>query len=284
MRLAAVLLLFKEQAFVEACVRAIYPVVDSICCASQYDRNLIGQPMAHDGSLDVLLAVPDPENKIRVVMRRDLDGLRGADSAARLRHAAMALDPHADYYLIVDSDEIWPEEVLRKCWAEVQRTQEAGYRVSTRAYFKKWNYQIVEPGDGYRPIVFLRRGFTFKVDREVYWRGMPRFKERLRAARNPRAVYFPPDWILHHGSCVGDDARIYTKLKNYSHAQGVDPDWFDRVWKNFHPGVCDFFFFKGSESTFQSVVTVPTAELPVEISRCAWPQGWIDAPAPAARA
>jgi hypothetical protein len=276
MRLAAVLLLFKEQAFVEACVRAIYPVVDSICCASQYDRNLVGQPLEHDQSLDVLLAVPDPGNKVRVVVRRNLDGLAGADSAAKLRHAAMALDPRADYYLIVDSDEIWPEDVLRKCWAEVQRTQEAGYRVSTRAYFKKWNYQIVEPGDGYRPIVFLRRGFTFEVDRKVNWRGWPRLKERLRSARNPRAAYFPPDWILHHGSCVGDDDRITTKLKNYSHAADVAPDWFERVWKPFHPGMRDFFFFKSQNATFESVATVPTEKLPVEIRRCAWPPDWID--------
>jgi hypothetical protein len=62
MRLAAVLLLFKEQAFVEACVRAIYPVVDSICVVSRHDRNFSGQPLEPDRSLDVLLSIPDPEN------------------------------------------------------------------------------------------------------------------------------------------------------------------------------------------------------------------------------
>ena len=58
MRLAAVILLFKEQAFIEACVRAIYPVVDSICCASRHDRNFSGGEVAPDQTLEVLLELP----------------------------------------------------------------------------------------------------------------------------------------------------------------------------------------------------------------------------------
>src|SRR5437660_12670188 len=112
MRLAAVLLLFKEEAFVEACVRAIYPVVDSICCASQHDRNLVGQEVTPDQSLAALLRVPDPENKIRLVVERDFSHLPGINGEARLRNAAIALDPLADYYLIVDADEIWPLDIL----------------------------------------------------------------------------------------------------------------------------------------------------------------------------
>jgi hypothetical protein len=276
MRLAAVLLLFKEQAFVEACVRAIYPVVDSICCVTRHDRNFAGDSLEPDRSLNVLLGVPDPENKVRLVMRRSLDGLPGDETEARLRHAAMALDPRADYYLIVDSDEIWPADVLRRCWAEVQRTREAGYRVSTRAYFKTWNYQIVEPGDGYRPIVFLRRGIPFSSGRQVNWRALPRLREIVRHGRKPRAVYFPKDWILHHGSCVGCDGRITTKLKNFGHAEAVDPTWFERVWKGFHPGMRDFHFFTGRGPLYESLVPVPAPQLPEEITRCAWPDGWIE--------
>jgi len=51
MRLTAIMLLFKEQAFIEASIRAIYPWVDSICCATQYDRNLAGQEVVPDKSL-----------------------------------------------------------------------------------------------------------------------------------------------------------------------------------------------------------------------------------------
>jgi hypothetical protein len=276
MRLAAVLLLFKEQAFVEACVRAIYPVVDSICVVSRHDRNFSGQPLEPDQSLDVLLSVPDPENKLRLVIRRDLDDVPGDNSEARLRNAAMALDPDADYYLIVDSDEIWTRDVLQACWDEVQRTQWAAYRVSSWSYFRQWNYRIVEPGDGYRPLVFLHRGFPFKADRQIEWHAPARWKEYLRRGRKPKTVYLPPELRLHHGNSVGDDARMLTKILNWGHKQDVDPGWFERVWKNFHPGLRDFHYFLGRGSLYESLVTIPTPELPEEIRRCAWPEGWID--------
>jgi hypothetical protein len=139
MRLAAIMLLFKEEAFVEASVRAIYPVVDAICGTSAHDRNFSGESVKPDQTLEVLLRVPDPENKVKVVVQRDLSQVPGLNSEARLRNAAMALEPQADYYLIVDTDEIWSAEVLRRCWEEVQRTQWAAYRISSYTYFRKWN-------------------------------------------------------------------------------------------------------------------------------------------------
>jgi len=281
MRLAAVILLFKEQAFIEACVRAIYPVVDSICCASQYDRNISGEEMAPDQSIHVLLNIPDPQNKIRVVVSRDVSHYPGLDDAGRMRNAARQLDPQANYYLIVDSDEVWPADVLREAWAEVQRSQWAAYRVSSYTYFRKWNYRVVEPGNGYRPLVFLRQGFDFANDRQVNWRGPARWKEYFRKGRKPKMVYLPPELRLHHGSSVGDDARMTTKLDNYSHAGGVDPAWFDRVWKNFHPGMRDFHYFTGQGGLYESVIEIPTPDLPEEVRRCRWPEGWIDSPAPA---
>ncbi len=275
MRLAAVLLLFKEQAFVEACVRAIYPAVDSICCVTGYDRNFAGQPVEPDESLRVLLDLPDPANKLRLVVNRSLEGLPGRNAEARLRNAAMALDPHADYYLIVDSDEIWPGDVLRACWAEVQRTQWAGYRIHAHSYFRSWNYRVIEAGEGYRPFVFLRRGFLFDENRQIQWHGLARWKEYLRKGRKPKTVYFAPEQRLHHGSAVGDDNRMLTKLKNFGHADWIDPAWYDRVWKNFDPAMRDFFYVTDKGSTYERLQVVPRAELPVEISRCTWPDGWI---------
>ena len=276
MRLAAVMLIFKEQPFVEASVRAIYPVVDSICCATQYDRNLVGEPVPPDQSVGALLATPDPQNKVRLVVERDLRHVAGINGEARLRNAALALDPAADYYLIVDTDEIWEESVLRRCWAEIQRTQWAAYRISSYTYFRRWNYRVLEPGDGYRPLVFVRRGFPFKDNRQIDWRAAARWGEYLRKGRKPKTVFFPPELRLHHGSSVGDDTRILNKIRNYSHAGGIDPEWFERVWKNFHPGVRNFHYFRDSAHLFESVVAIPTAELPEEITRCSWPEGWIE--------
>jgi hypothetical protein len=276
MRLAAIMLLFREQHFVEASIRAIYPVVDAVVCTSRHDRNFSGEPVPTDDSIATLLRIPDPDNKIKLAIQRDLTLFPGLNAEAQLRNAAMALEPHADYYLIVDTDEIWPEDVLRRCWAEVQRTKWAAYRVSSYTYFRKWNYRIVEPGDGYRPLVFLRRGFFFKQDRQIDWHGPARLGEYLRTARKPKTIFFPPELRMHHGSSVGGDERILTKINNYGHKDGIDPDWFERVWKNFHPGMRNFHYFRHGAHLYESIDVIPHAQLPAEITRCPWPEGWIE--------
>jgi hypothetical protein len=276
MRLAAIMLLFRERNFVEASVRAIYPVVDAIVCTSRHDRNFSGEPVATDDSIGKLLAVPDPDNKIKLTVQRDLSPFPGLNTEAQLRNAAMALEPKADYYLIVDTDEIWPEDVLRRCWDEVQRTKWAAYRVSSYTYFRKWNYRIVEPGDGYRPLVFLRRGFFFKQDRQIEWHGPARRGEYLRTFRKPKTLFFPPELRMHHGSSVGDDERILTKINNYGHKDGIDPDWFERVWKNFSPSMRNFHYFRQGAHLYESIDVIPAAQLPAEITRCPWPDGWIE--------
>ncbi|MDX2227559.1 MAG: glycosyltransferase family A protein [Verrucomicrobiae bacterium] len=275
MKLAAIMLVFKEQHFLKASLEAVYPHVDALCCATMYDRNLKGSPVAPDHSLETLLAIPDPQNKLRLVLQRDVSARPGSDAAARLRNAAMDLAPEADYFLIIDSDEIWTAETLQKAWAEVQRTRHAGYRISSHTYFKTWNHRVVEPGEGYRPFVFLRKGFLFDEDRQIDWKGPARLREYLRTGRKPKTVYFPQDWRMHHGSCVGGDDRILTKLKNYSHADLIDPTWFDRIWKNFSPDIKNFHYYPGTEFLYESLITIPHAELPPEITSQEWPEGWI---------
>ena len=171
MRLAAVMLVFKEQAFVEASIRAIYPVVDAVCCVTRQDRNFFNEPVTPDRTVEKILALPDPQNKIRLVMQRDLTQLPGRNAEAQLRNAAMRLDPDADYYLIVDSDEIWPRATLETAWRQVQREKHAAFRISTVCFFGQWNYRVVEPPPGVRALAFLRAGFKFQKDRQVEWWG-----------------------------------------------------------------------------------------------------------------
>jgi hypothetical protein len=275
MRLSAVMLVFKEQAFVEATIRAIYPVVDSICCATRQDRNFFGEPVTPDSTVQRVLNIPDPDNKIRLVMARSLDHLPGEDTPARLRNAAIRLDPQADYRLILDSDEIWPRALLEQAWARVQHEQHAAYRVSSYCFFGKWNYRVVERPPGYRPLCFLRAGFDFEKDRQVDWWGPARFKEYVRTFRKPRTTYFPPEWKIYHGSGVGDDARILTKITNWDHRTAVDSEWFEKVWKNFGPDSKNFHYFGNDRGLYESVEAVATADLPDEIRQREWPEGWI---------
>jgi hypothetical protein len=139
-----------------------------------------------------------------------------------------------------------------------------------------WNFRVLEKGDGYRPLVFLRAGFQFEVDRQVNWWGRSRWGEYLRLGRKPKTQYLPQELKMHHGSGVGDDKRILTKLTNYSHSDGVSPDWFTNVWKGFSENSKNFHYFGNQKDLYQGVELVKTANLPPEIRDVAWPEGWIN--------
>ena len=108
------------------------------------------------------------------------------------------------------------------------------------------------------------------------WHAPARLKEYLRKGRKPKTVYFPAEWAIHHGSCVGDDVRILTKIKNWGHRDEVDPEWFDRVWKNFHPDMRDFHYYKDGGDNYEKLTAIATRDLPEEVTRCSWPEGWIE--------
>ncbi|MDD5262132.1 MAG: hypothetical protein PHD76_09835 [Methylacidiphilales bacterium] len=275
MKLAAVLLVFKEQPFLIPVLSGIYPVVDTICVVTAYDRNFKGKYVEPDETVSKLLDFPDPDNKLRFVLRRDLEALPGKEAESKLRNAAIFQAPDADYYLIVDSDEVWESKVLGEAWRRVQKERLAGYRVSTNFYFKKWNLRGVEPGDGYRPLVFLKRGFVFENCRNVNWWKPARWLEYLRTGRKPKTVYFPKEIRMHHGSSLGDDARMKTKLLNWGHAHEVDPTWFEEVWLN-PPAINARHYMHKDILLYERLERIPTADLPPEITAHQWPEGWID--------
>jgi len=273
MKLAAIFLVFKDEHFIRASFQSIYPVVDSICCVTAHDRNFKGEPSQSDGTISTLLSLPDPQNKLRLAVLRSGEGVPGEDGEARLRNGAMRLAPEADYYLIVDADEVHTSASLQAAWQYVQQTQWAGYRMSSITYFKSWNY-CIDPNEGYRPLVFLRRGFNFKKNREIDWRGMQRWREYLRKGRKPKVEVLNHDWYYHHGAYVGDDERIATKVFNWGHADEVIPGWYEEKWKKFTPQSLNLHPMHPKD--FPGVKHVPTEELPGEVAGVKWPEGWIE--------
>jgi hypothetical protein len=86
--------------------------------------------------------------------------------------------------------------------------------------------------------------------------------------------------MTENSLCAGAEAPVFSiafRLRLPAREWPLQParDWYERVWKNFHPGLRNFSYVKDQASLYESIVTVPKAELPVEISRCSWPEGWI---------
>lgn len=273
MKLTAIILFFRDTPFMEALISSIYPVCDSIHAVTSYDRTFGMDRQDPDESLSRLLSLDDPGNKLKVSVIRHFDGIPGKDNEARLRNAAIMQDTNSDYFLIVDTDEIFETNHLMRVWSEVQKTKWAAYRIPSFTYFKSWNHRI-DPPDGYAPLCFLKRGFYFKHLRQVDWSGPARYREYLRTGRKPKTVILEDDSFLHHGSYVGDDDRIQKKISSWGHAHEVVNDWFDNVWKKFDSQSKNIS--PVTPEKYAGVKHIPTKELPLEISSFSWPDGWIE--------
>jgi hypothetical protein len=88
---------------------------------------------------------------------------------------------------------------------------------------------------------------------------------------------------VSHGVRLAGQAEVdlQTGIQNKRNDQaltagGIDPEWFERVWKNFHPGMKNFHYFKSGAYLYESIENIPAGQLPKEVTQCSWPEGWID--------
>lgn len=44
----------------------------------------------------------------------------------------------------------------------------------------------------------------------------------------------------HHVSWVKTDGEVLEKIQSYSHADEIRDEWFDKIWKNWHPDMTNF--------------------------------------------
>ncbi len=272
--LVAIILALREEPFIGACMRAIYPVVERIVLITAYDQTLRGDLVSPDKTLQKALEFPDPERKLFILVTRHFKG-EPATAEDAMRNYAMGCHPDADYYLIVDADEIYETERLKRARAVVAREKPAWARIPSYTYFKRWNYRVVSR-DRYSPIVFLRRGYRLVSERGFKRpRGaMNRLLLWMQTGCYPRELRLSEDFAFHHGSYLGDDERILAKTRYGGYAKQVREGWYERYWVGFNPRMTNFHPVR-EDGYYERIEEVATEQLPREIGRENWPEGWL---------
>ncbi len=271
--LVAIILALREEPFIVPCIRAIYPVVERIVLITAYDQTLRGDIVSPDKTLQKALEFPDPDRKIFILVTRHFTGTP-AITEDIMRNYAMQTQPEADYYLIVDADEIHETARLQKARAIVAQSQPAWARIPSHTYFKKWNYRVVSK-DFYTPIVFLRRGYRLESERGL--KRPSRLRRLIQWAKRghyPRELRFSEDFAFHHGSYLGNDERILAKTQYGGYANQVRKDWYEKYWLGFDPKITNFHPVR-EDGYYERIEEVATEQLPKEIGRENWPEGWL---------
>jgi hypothetical protein len=271
--LVAIILALREAPFIVPCLQAIYKEVKRIVLISAYDRTLKGDRVSADRTLELALEFPDPERKLFILLTRYFKGTPAITEDA-MRNFAMQTQPDADYFLIVDPDEIHEQDRLQEAWRIVATHQPAWARIPCHTYFKKWNYRV-RSKDLCSPIVFLRKGYLLQSERGL--KRLSRLKRLIRWGRTghyPRELRLPDALAFHHGSYLGEDERILAKTQYGGYASQARPQWYENYWVNFHPQMTNFHPVR-DDDYFESLETIPTKDLPSEIRLASWPEGWL---------
>lgn len=290
MRLHAIYAVLNDLDLFRASLASIYDHVAGVTVTTGYDRDWLGVPQPVEGIVDAILSREvDPDRKIDLIVGWEPNESRARnramDFADPQRRSRKVLAQHpadrpplpADYFLIIDSDEIYEGRTLERLKRYVAQGGRRYYQVAACQYFKSWNYRV-EGHEWFtafvradRRVGSSRNPFPNHVSRVAHRLGVrPDLADRVTGlTRIPVEI-----GVFHHGSYVGPRSRIEQKIRTSSHAHLVRPNWLEEVWDNWHPGL--FNLHPVDPGAIPSASAVDVRNLPVEITGRAWPSGYLD--------
>ena len=242
-----------------------------------------------DNTLEIVANFPDSDNKIIVLVNRKIldetiqrNWAMSTDNAL-YKISKKSIFPHAhslerirtetpktDFYWIIDADEIYDPETIPGVFDFLRKTKQDAVLVRGYNFFKKWNFKL---DDNFWQIGFLRPGRYFYSRRGLYFPKALGWVHHLNPKISTKLIDYYcrqaklPESIGHfyHGAYVGDDERIRKKMKSSSHARehiacNID-QWFEDIWKKWHPGMRNFRFGSSPEG-WQCVEDIAEDRLP----------------------
>ncbi|MCB0310625.1 MAG: hypothetical protein KDD42_05290 [Bdellovibrionales bacterium] len=171
-----------------------------------------GSATDNSSTLKVIEALPDPENKKKI--------LKGywPDEVAQRNFAidSISQDLHSHVF-IVDADEIYQSATLPQAFSYALDRPEVGcWHTKMVTYWKSARYRV-DPIEPFDPPIFFEIGRGSFVE-----------------ARNILAdahELIPPEHILcHHMSYARPNELIKRKLSHFSHALQLVPNWYEDKW------------------------------------------------------
>ena len=283
-----------EAEFAEASIRSIYDSVIGITLITNHDVDFHRVPRTPDRLLDDLLSRRyDPERKIDIIVSSETQDARsrnramdyadpsGRSRAVRGQHELDVDPPRPDYFLVVDSDEVWEKRHLEGLRAWAARDRLPLYRVPCIRYFRDWTTRI----EGYEmtPVLFrpdIRLTWVRGWEAHRFRRGIARFTPMLtlRMRERIRGVSMVPIDVarFHHGSYVGPRERVAAKVSSSPHAHEIRAGWLEEVYDRWYEGMRDFHPVEGRH--YPSASRLSVEELPPEIRDFNWPPGYIRKP------
>ena len=279
LKIHAICIALNEEIFIEGLLNSLYKFCSGISIITQFDRDYYGKVIKPDATVNRVLNYNDPAGKIHLVMRKYNDETvsRNHEMLSLISNPIKGVVPYSvplekiktfherpDYFLIVDPDEIYDVGTFENIVDYLADKRPKGMRVRGYNYLKKWNCRIPNDVVNFVQFGFVKPGLLFSTRRVITWNEfrikkllsilkLPDFSAKLYGFINcPEEV-----GVFHHGIYLGDEERLKQKYAKHSHQESNNPEWISEVLN--YP--FDY---------------IETSQLPVNIQKKRWPQGFID--------
>ena len=231
MKIAAVFCVYNEEEYIEYALRAILPGVDRVVVCLGTAPYIAYNPKARenfttDRTGEILDRIASKEPKIRVIK-----GVWDSEIDHRNEGLRACLEDGADYYWLVDGDEVYRQDHLQTIREEIQRRPEVGtFIIKCHIFWRSFSYRIRGHENPWRP----RR--IFKLTRKRLLLGMPfpygvRFTgENQTNSLGPVYEFHADRAVFYHFSYARSSKAMADKFRTFSHAHQIKQDWVANVW------------------------------------------------------
>lgn len=194
-------------------IKSVYDQVDE-CHVVYTDKpshghgQVMKNPDSKQAIRESLFRFGDPQNKIKWT-----EGRWGNEGAHRMTANDLAQKAEADIVVVVDADEIWQAEGLRRSIEFARANEQRAYKAHMIHFWRSFGYVCRD---------------QMMPDRIINRKGKPGTHNYLPNQKSP---------ILHFGY-ARELKHIQYKISIHGHKNEWRPKWWER-YQNWHPGMDD---------------------------------------------
>lgn len=221
----AVYCIYEPSVFLFESVKRIYSLVNKIIFLLNF-KPWYGESLQTSlaNTFYIVTQIPDPDDKFEILSSK-------WESEAEQRNVGLDLlrERGINWCLIIDDDELYNCSELLNAFDILEDPKYAAYLMYHQIYWKNRN-TIIEGLFGSFPTLAITNGLvTFNENRMIL----------VKSSHTWMTI--PADRIVcHHMSYIRSDREMLRKIQNFSHADTVALNWYEKIWLNWKDDMTDF--------------------------------------------
>ncbi len=234
MSIGAVYCVYNEEEYLAYSIRSVYDWVDRVYVLladapyTAYNPNARTQFAAVDETERIVRELAASHPCLTLVKGRWTSEL-----AHRNAGVTLCRRDGLRHYFLVDGDEVYRRDHLDAVRQEMAAHPEAGqFIIKCHTFWRSFRYRITAEELTWMPRRIFRLSAWSRLGKSAVPVPWPaRFTGNNKTNSWGSVYHIPPDRaVFYHFSYARRPAKMYEKLRTFSHAHEIPEDWYERVW------------------------------------------------------